>query len=270
MGAEDTAREGGWVAKEEWVESGKDGDAWVTAGEFNRRGELLGFIKNQNKKLAAMAQTVSDLNQHNAKLEEIRLAEKESQLKAARREAIEEGDTAAVDAIDKPLEEVQAAKAKAAAHEATMQEQVAALGAPSDIVEELKSFAEKNTWYGTDRARTAAFNAKADEVIQDYPTGADLLNAVNKEITKIFAPEVQKAPKDRVRESTVDPDLGGESAEKNAARSKYSSKDLGEEQLAVARRLIGTGAFQDKEGKLTDKQRMQKYVDQLEDTGYFE
>lgn len=55
------ARTDGWVSKEEWVASGKPADQWVTASEFNFRGNLMGQIHRANKENETLRKQVHNL-----------------------------------------------------------------------------------------------------------------------------------------------------------------------------------------------------------------
>lgn len=268
--AEDKARQQGWVPQEEWIEQGKDPGDWRDANAFNDRGELLQYIKGQNRHISDMRKAMADMNEHNAEMEKIRLTDKETELKNARREALEDGNYEAVEAIDQPLQEINDAKKNIEERQADLQQQAINAGAPADLVPEFEKFVLANAdWYNVDPIRTAAFNAQCQSQLGEYSDGKSFLTDAMAEVDKRFGagPKAVEPSSKDIKTAQVDPDLSETTTGRTPAKHKYTVKDLPPESQSIARRMIANGAFADKEGKLTEAQRMQKYVDQLAEQG---
>lgn len=260
---EEQARSQGWVPEEEW--SG-DPKSWVPADEFVRRGSLFARIKTQSKEIGELRKAIQDLGAHNARLEEHRLKEQESELKKARRNAIENMDYEAVEKADEALQEVSSAKNELSQRleSLNIQEPV-----PNAIVA-LKEYANDNPWYMSDPIAQAAFNAVCDSLIGQHADGYELIEAADKIYKERFNPKTPTEDNKREKAPAVDTSLDNAPPTSSKRGKKFTVKDLTAEQRRAAERMVDMGVFQDKEGKLTRDQRLQKYVDQMVETGAFE
>lgn len=258
---EDQARQQGWVPEEEWK---GEPDAWVPADEFVRRGSLFNHIKHLNKQNNELRQAIQGLNEHNARLEQQRLKEKESELRSARRAAMEESDWDTVEKLDETWDQVKQANKEL---EDRIEEVKQAPQEPvPNAMAAIKQFAEDNPWYKSDAARHAAFNAVCDSLIEKHTDGFDLVE----EALTIFEEKFTTEGVKRKPTSAVDPGVEDvPRTRRSTSGSKHSIKSLSQEEQSVARRMVRSGAFQDAKNSLTEAQQLQKYVDQLASTGYF-
>lgn len=137
--AESTARERGWVSKDEWIEAGKDEDDWVPAKRFLKIGDEIEErkeLKKQLKETRKLAEELTGLVKKGLATQ----AQKEVLAKMAQRDqAIELGDKAKVHELDKEIASVKA--------EAT----------PEVTPAEIMSFVQENKeWWGVDLPATQA------------------------------------------------------------------------------------------------------------------
>lgn len=136
---EQQARSSGWKPKDEW-----DGDAsdWVTFKQFNRNGEYLKKIHNQNRQIKRLDDVVVNLAKQQKKIFDAGYDRAKRELKGALREANKEGDDATAEAIEtriEQLEEQRQADVKVLAP--TPQEQ--------QVAPEFEAWVSNNQWFIT-------------------------------------------------------------------------------------------------------------------------
>lgn len=221
----------GWNPDKEAV-----GDKWVSAEVFLAKGEFLDevhklkrAIKNRDKKLDALT----------AHLEMMRnkdFADREKDIKAKKREAMEMGDYDSVELLDEELDTVKAEKRQA-------QEETKNDGPPEAYIE----WAEENTWYSSDPELTAFADKIAPGIFQ---TGngkdlADLYNEVSAEVKARF-PEKFGGAKSRPV-SAVETARNSTRSTTRQTKSKHSLSDLPEEDRKIAMTLIKTGVMSEED-----------------------
>lgn len=130
---EDLARSKGWKPKEEF-----DGptERFVGAEEFIGREPLIESIKSLKKEVRESKKTIDEMARFHSQNVEREVAKRITALKAEKRDAIELGDVAKVEAIEKKID----AEQKAAA---------SAPKAPS-VAPEVEGWIEKHSWFKTD------------------------------------------------------------------------------------------------------------------------
>jgi hypothetical protein len=132
------AKKEGWQSKEELGDK-YDAARYVGAEEFVKRKPLFDTIKDlkkQNKELAKTVDGVVSFTQKNAELAAKRAI---AELQAQKKEAIKVGDEAAVEAIDKSLDEHKAAVVAAARAKPE-----------NKVPEEIIAWTEANQWFNED------------------------------------------------------------------------------------------------------------------------
>lgn len=197
--AEQSAREAGWVSKDEWIAQGKSPDEWRSAKEFQERGELFEEIhklKDSNKKTAAAFKV---LVEHHKKVRETALKEAMDKLKAEKRVALENHEIERVFEIDEQLEKVRSQPVDVPNIEVPEAE----VGPTTTF----KSWHKRNSWYelsGDDEASRFAdtlglqFKTKNPDASEQ-----DLLEHVESKIARRF-PELFENPNGK-RISEVNP-----------------------------------------------------------------
>ena len=114
--AEQKAMAGGWRPENEW-----DGDPeeWVSAREFNFRGELMARITSQGRQIGALEgklgeaqKLISASDRVTQRLIKENVEKTKRDLKAARRAAVEEGNAVQVDEIDEQLDDLKETEAE--------------------------------------------------------------------------------------------------------------------------------------------------------------
>lgn len=196
------ARSAGWRPKEEYQ---GDPEKWVDAGEFVRRGQLFDKINHQHREIRELRKAVEGLVDHNRKIEETTKTRLISELKAAKKLALDEGDTAAAVEIDERIYDAKV-ELKEAKAQTTAQ-------AAQDIDPAYWDFTQSNPWYTKDRAMTAFADQLGMELAQQGVPIAKVYETVAKEVRKEFSHKFQR--------STSAPAVEGSDAGKGKTTSKF-------------------------------------------------
>lgn len=179
---EEQARSAGWRPKEEYQ---GDPEKWVDAGEFVRRGQLFDKINHQHREIRELRKAVEGLVDHNRKIEETTKTRLIAELKAAKKMALDEGDTAAAVEIDERIYDAKI-ELKEAKSQTTAQ-------AAQEIDPAYWDFTQGNPWYTKDRAMTAFADQLGMELAQQGVPLAKVYETVAKEVRKEFAHKFQRS-----------------------------------------------------------------------------
>jgi len=208
-----------------WNPEGVEGKKNLTAEEFMDRKVLyddLRALKRRNKRLEEKYSALDQHYQHVAQKEREKVI---AELKAAKANALAEDDYESVVEIDEKLVE-----ARNVPKAETTQE------AANEAFSEWK---QENTWYDTD----PEMRAYADMIGTGYfsqndkPDLEEVYNFVGKEVRKRFKEKFSEPQK---RPNLVEGANKGRSA---PSRSKYSVKDLPEEDRQIMRTLVRSGVL---------------------------
>lgn len=273
--AEIDARASGWMAKEEWVSQGHDAEEHVSPREYNRAGEFIQRIKNQNNQMASMRddlksrndrmdgleKALNELVKHNQKLTESQVRQTRDELYTSRAEALIEQDASKVAELDNALDQLKTL-------ENTPEPKVESPGDPDPALVVDPRFdafnawtnRPENNWFETDAVRRGAFIALGDEVAAELGENTDLNIILDeakkrlvKEFPKAFGGTKPPAPNSEVLEDESSSGSG------RGGGSGFTVNDLSSDQLAVARTFEQNGVMS-----------VQEYVDQLADIGGIE
>lgn len=248
---EEKAIASGWRPQEEWEGAP---DEWVTAKEYNFRGELMGRISKQGKELGESKAAIAELNTALKEMGKInkKTAEREykkalADLKQQKVAALDEGDSATVVEVDEQIAEMNKAYEDMGREETAQQD---AQVQPDPAVAKWLSD-PKNDWYHNNVAMRGAADAIADQLAAEGVAPAEMLTKVEETMKQTF-PQAFNKP---VRQAPVvnDPAQRGSGGK----GKKVTASSLNAEQKKVAHRLVESGAFE----------TVQEYVDQLAELG---
>ena len=252
--AELKALEDGWRPLSEWEGNEED---WVSAKEFNFRGELMSRISSQSgqlndykKKADELSEAIKILGEHHKKTAEIERKRILDGLKKEKALALEENDTEAVVEIDDQIADIKAdMKADAEATEDKGGD------APNQTPPEVTAWLANpsNSWYHNDPVLKGVANTVSEDYMRRHPEASimDMLNytdtKVREEMPHKFPDtedEVRK-PKPKVTEKSTTP--------RTQKKSKFTIRDLTPEQQSVVKTFVDTGVYAN----------AQEYVDEL-------
>lgn len=217
------ALDNGWKPLDQWE---GEQDDWVPAKEFNKRGELIGRIVSQSRKIEKLEKVTKELADHYSKVKETEFNRAVAALKAQKVEAIREGDAEKVVALDDKLDEMKGAQ-------------------PVQPVasEAFAEWIEDNGWYDEDiELKEAAdgiargFIAKAQRAGKPV-TEKEVLDHVSKTVKERFkaAPATQR--------KTVAPVESGTQARKSSGKPKFTRRDLSPVQKQVMDNFVAKGVM---------------------------
>jgi hypothetical protein len=161
---EEKASHSGWKPFDDYVASGGDPAKWKTADAFNVYGELISTMRKREKEFDQRLQGVQQLSQAQLAAQRIELMEKRDQ-------AIEDGNKAAVHALDK---------------------QIGSLNAPAQPIQsstELEVWNQKNEWIYDDTPKANHAKAVFGRAVASGKHISEAIELVEAEVQKHFAPK---------------------------------------------------------------------------------
>lgn len=242
---EKEARVLGWVPKEDF----RDGDSWVDAETFVKRGKEINPILRKNNEIL-----LNKLNAATAEIAEVKKAAKEFEafqkaqadrkvkeittqlegLKQARKEAISQGDGDTVVNIEEQIDSLKAEKQAA-------QEEIKAPKEESKPAEQVLDplvvgWMEKNTWFGLDRKLTAFADEVGKELNATQPNlrGQDFFDALDDAL-------VEAMPSKFSKKGRTNPVEGGSSNSRPNSGGAKSYKNLPADAKAACDRFVKQG-----------------------------
>lgn len=220
----------GWSPKEQWR---GDPDEWVDAETFVRRGkEIMPILRKNNdrlqrkveeldRRLAEQARTFSEFNEYHQKTLQQQKEAALSQLREARKQAIENSDGAAFDQIEGHIRQIEA-------YEPELPKERDEPEIPPDFAEWLSD----NQWYAKDKVA----QAQADEIAQQLrregvtDTGIDFLEEVGRRVREAlphkFGNPARRKPASVAAPSPAAPRKTGKSYDDLPAEAKKLCDDF--------------------------------------------
>ena len=243
------AMEKGWRPESEF--EGPEGE-WRPAKEFLDRGELMDRISDQSRQLRSNAKEVEELKEaiqilgeHNRKISEREYEKAMADLKARKKEALSVDDYDSVVEVDEQMADLKDTKKKA---EQSRVEEPQDQGPHPEILK----WVEKNSWYNTDVVMQGAVDKLAEAYARNNPEAAtnpsEMLKYIESTMKDEFPHKFNRRP------AAVD---SAEGTARGKAKTKFTQRDLSDEQRRVGKRFVDAGAFE----------TMQEYIDQLAETG---
>lgn len=223
--AEQRALEMGWRPKEEFD---GDEDSFIDAKEFVRRKPLFDKIEYQSRELKEVKKALRFLQDHHEKVKETEFTRAVNALKAAKKQAFEEGNADLIVELDEQLDDV-----KAAQQAFKVTEQQAKVG--DAIHPNFVSWVENNSWYAQDTELRSFADASGLAYAKANPSLSpeDVLKYVTKRVKTAF-PEKFRNPL-RDKQNIVE---GSSSAPKGKKTDNY---ELSEEEERTMKTFVRQG-----------------------------
>lgn len=243
---EEQASGKGWTPEKEWVDAGKDPAEWRSAREFLDRGELLDRIKDQSRELKSLGAIVGQLSEQNKQVYKAGYVKAVSDLKAARINAMKEGDAEAVgkieDAIDQAKEAIQKIDQSPTVRQTQVQE-----------TEAFVRFKTDNPWFMQNETMKKWAFGTGIAYANEHPNATEeqVYRHVEQEVKKEFPDKFQRrappSPDGESRRGTT-----SSSNTKSAGSFEKLMASLPEDQARVARDMV-------KRGYVTKEKYVQDY-----------
>jgi len=248
------AMDGGWKPQEEWE---GDDNEWIDARTFNMRGDLMDRIKSQtsqlrgqDRKIQKLEGTMSQLAEHNRKMDEVAFKKALNELKGLKRDALDMSDHDQVIEIDEQISEL-----KTYQKESAQQIQPDRDG---DTNPEVAEWIDQNKWYVDNTTMRGAADALALEIVRTNPELRGRPSEVLEKVTMRLKEEFPSKFNARRQAPTVaEPGQADISNRSKTSRSKYSSRHLNEVQSEIGRTFVQDGIMKD----------LNEYASQLAELG---
>ena len=231
---EEAAMQSGWRPKGEWD---GDPDEWVSAREFNRRGELMRKIHNQNRQIKQLDSVVNTLANQQKKIYGAGYEKAKRELKSQLREATKEGDDASAEVIEQRLEQLEVAA----------QQDAAALNVKPtqpEVAPEFESWVNRNTWFKERPEMRAYAEVIGLRYAQENPgvTNNQVYEHITKEVKTRF-PERFGTVKKQSSGRPGSPVESGDNLTSNRGGPAVSRVSLTSEEKEVGRTLVKRGLY---------------------------
>ena len=237
---EQTARDQGWVSKEEWVAEGKDADAWRPAKEFVDRGELYKSIHSTKRELKQTQAALTALQKHHTFVFEKAQKQALEELKREKRQAIKNEDFQKLEEVEEKLDEL--TEQHQAEKQAFEQEQAQVAVAQGSPYPDFVAWTEQNTWYKDDEELREYADFKGIKYTQKNPgvPPQEVLDYVAKQVKKQFPEKfgVKKAAPNAVAPVNKT---------NSASRKVLADDDLTETELDIMKELVSSGVMTEKQ-----------------------
>lgn len=231
---EQTAREQGWVTKEEWVDGGGNPDEWRSAKEFVDRGELYKSIHSTKRELKQTQAALNALQRHHQFVFDKAYQKAKDELKLEKRLAIREGDLERLEEVEDRIEALNEEHVK---EKQQMVQQQAAVQA--DHAAEMDEFLARNPWYQTDSDLKDEADAIGFIYVNKGGKPEGLLKHVETQMRKKF-PE-----KFGVKKTASSPVASGD----RTVRTRNEEIELTDLETKIMKDLVKSGTMTEKEYK---------------------
>lgn len=212
------AMEHGWKPKEEFDES--TGKKWRSAEEFMDRKSLFDKIDEQHRKIKDLSKGLNALAEHNKKIEQSAYERALRELRAERKQALEEGDLVKAEEIRDRIDEVKEEQRKQPVPQTNV------------VNTSFEQWVAQNKWYESDPDMRAYADGYAQQLVGNGVTDPSVaLPQIERKVREVFAAKFRNPNKDRAP-----------SLETGKARSKADSFVMTREEEKVMNQLIAAGA----------------------------
>ncbi len=235
---EQTARDQGWVSKEEWEADGKDVEQWRPAKEFVDRGELYKSIHSTKRELKQTQASLAALQKHHAYVFEKAQKQALDELKREKRIAIQNEDFQKLNEIEENIEEL--TEQQQAEKEAFVKEQ--AIPQTQGVHPDFAAWQETNSWYIKDEELREYADFKGIKYTQKNP-GID-----PKLVLEYVAKEVRKQFPEKFGQRKAAPNAVLSVNKTNStSRKVQADDDLTETELDIEKELVSSGVMTSKQ-----------------------
>lgn len=244
-----SAMDHGWRPKDEWQ---GDPDDWVSAREFNRRGELFARISKYGNENRELRESVKKLFDHNRKIYDAGYRKALDDLKLQRSQALEDGDIKKFNQVEDQIDTLKEEHTNAVKEfDQTMAVDTKAAGPNLQQTMIFNQWADANPWYGKNEGLTRIADniahqmvARAKEAGKEMDYGR-LLNQVAKEV-RDNNPEHFAAHQER-RTSAVEGNGRAVTTRKAGGTGRYSLSNIPEQEREIARTIMASTGMKEED-----------------------
>lgn len=221
---EQAAIDRGWKPKEEY--SG-DPTRWRSAEVFMALDEPLKRIEHQSKEVKQLRAAIEASKEHYSKVEAAAFDRALKSLKEDRKQAMIDGDTEKVFALEEEADAIKVQKAQA-----ELQARKPVVEDAPQINPEFTEWRNRNSWYQSDKAMTAVADVYGRELHDEGHTPAQVLRMVAEKIKEDFPQKFNKGSKNQA----VEPSSRG-------GRSSGGNESLSQTEVDIMRKIVKSGVM---------------------------
>lgn len=239
----DQAIEMGWRPIEEWQGDPED---FVDAKEFVQRKSFYDRISTQSSEIKELKKTLSEFSEHFRKVEDYTRKQVLDELRSAKREALEVGNTDEVIRIDEAITDF-----KVNEKELERQKEAKKAQEQNQPAPELMEWQARNKWYTTNADMTRYADVIARGLVAANPNAdrGDLLKEIEREVRQRFPDEFKS--KRREAAPAVETSTGG-------GKPKTDKVQGTPEEMATAQRFVRMGVYKTAEDYIKALRKMDK------------
>ena len=256
LAVEKEARAGGWVPKEEF----RDGDHWVDAETFVRRGKEINPILRKNNEnllkqladakgeIAEVKKVAKEFEKFQKEVAETKVRQLESELKELKEQkkvAITSGDGEAVVGIDEAIDAIKEQQREAKVVPPKEEEKKEESQALDPV---LLEWMDENKWFTEDSKYTKIADAIGVDINQRFPklVGKKFLEKLDEELAEVLPERYKKT----VRGSPVEGTTNSNSRSSNS--NKHTYDNLPTDAKQACDRFIKQGFVKSREAYCAD------------------
>jgi hypothetical protein len=225
----------GWRPETEF--EARPGKQWKTAEKFMADKPLYDKIDEQHKTIKKLERATDMLRSHYEKVEKAAYDRAVAELKAERKQALEEGDLVRAEDLRDQIEEKKAEAPKAEPKTADPQTN-----------QELVSWKQRNDWYEKDEDMTAFADGLGNKLLAQGVNPTEILETVEKKVKGAFPQKFRNPNRDSA------PRVEGGSSKKG--KSGEALDWLSSEETAFMERFLKSGAPITREEYLRDLKKV--------------
>lgn len=231
---EDKAREMGWKPQDEFE---GDDEKWVSAEIFVARKPLFDKVeqekrsrKSLEKQLEQTNKALKELGEHNKRIAEVAYERAKKELKAAKRDALRDGEALLAEEIQERIDELKP-------------EVVPVVETPNPVAAQIAAWVEENPWYKTNVEMRNVADGIANTAVAQGKSPDEIFEIVNQKIKKMYPEEFGPVQKRNPNKDDAPPVEGkGNSAGKKASRFRPT-----DEQRRFAKTFAAQGIMTEEE-----------------------
>ncbi len=178
----------GWKPEEEFkADPANEGKKWRTAEDFMDRKSLFDKIDSYHRQVRDLQKGIKSLAEHNQKIEKSAYERALKELRAEKRQALENGDVIRADELDERIDEIK--------------EQHRAVPPPQpepQLNPEFVAWVANNKWYETDVDMRAYADGYAQQLLQQGILSPEkALPMIERKVREVFSQKFRNPNKDR-------------------------------------------------------------------------
>jgi hypothetical protein len=228
----------GWRPESEFV--ARPGKKWKSAEKFMEDKPLYDKIDEQHKYNKRLEKQVDAMRQHYERVETAAYERAMADLKAQRKQALEEGDLVRAEELRDEIDEKKTQKPAV----------VRPQGPDPEVVEYMDSWKKKNDWYNSDEDLTAFADGIGNKMLAQGKSPQEILTTIESKVRIAFPQKFRNPNRDSA------PKLEGGSTKKAKGPAGDDVSFMSAKELTIMEAFLKSGAPITREEYIRDMKRI--------------